>query len=171
MNTDLIRHHARRVAAARHSLDKALKAQAVAAERLSQIDSRILETENRRAAIIDGRLAGKRDPAETAELAALGLDREALDRLRRTAVIEVDGSLPGVEAAQRDLVTVETEWQRCQTEARHAALLARVRAHEVALLKAVEATVAAGRALGHVRPRQSWMPTADLVRVVGGSHA
>lgn len=171
MNTDLIRHHARRVAAARHSLDKALKAQGVAAKNLAKIDDRITETENRRAAITDARLTGRRDPTETSELAALGLDREALDRLRRTAVIEVDGSLPGVEAAQRDLVTVETEWQRCQTEARHAALLARVRAHEVALLKAVEATVAAGRAIGHVRPRQSWMPTAELVRVVGGGHA
>ncbi len=166
MTTDLHDALALAVARAKSKLDAATEIHAAAVARIQQIAARVTETEQRRQEITASRLDGKSNSGEAAELHALSLDAEALARLHVAAQAEADNLAPSVEAARTALAAAESKWQRNVDEATHAALLAVTREHESALLKVVEATVAAGKKLGHTRPRQSWMPTDRLARCV-----
>jgi hypothetical protein len=166
MTTDLHEALALAVARAKYELDNALKTHAAAVARVQQIAARASETEQRRQEITTARLSGKINAGEAAELHAMSLDAEALARLHIAAQADADSHAPAVEAARTALAAAEDQWQRNIDEARYAALLAVTREHESALLKVVAATIAAGKKLGHVRPRQSWMPTDRLARCV-----
>jgi hypothetical protein len=169
MNTELNRSLAAQVVAARSTIAAAEKVHAVAAEKVEQIAVRVAETRRRREEITHARLSGKSKPAEAAEQAALGEDLVALQRLHGAAEAEADAHQPAVDAAQRALAGAEDQWQRHQDEAVHAALLARTREHEAALVAAIRATAAAGKALGHRHARASWSPTKELERAMQGA--
>ncbi|MBL8408350.1 MAG: hypothetical protein JNJ81_11175 [Candidatus Accumulibacter sp.] len=154
------------VARAKRDLDGATKTHAAAVEKVQQITGRIAETTTRREAITSARLAGKSTPAEASEQSALGEDLTALQRLHGAAQVDADALQPAVEAARSALASAEGQWSHHQAEVAYNALLARTREHEAALLAVVEATLDAGKKLGHVRPRQSWMPTDRLSRAV-----
>ena len=166
MTTDLDKNIAAQVASATRVLRDAEKALAAAVEKVAAVDTRLAVVSARRQEITARRLAGEILATETAEFVALGFDQEALTRLRAAAQTEATALEPAVAAAQTTLERATGEWSKHVAETKYAALMARVRAHEAALLLVIEATLAAGREVGHLNTRQSWMPTDRLRRVV-----
>ncbi len=126
-------HLSRTVAAARLALEEKQTAYAAATERADHLRRRITECENRKAAITAHRLEGDNDPAEAAELYALGHDLDTLRGLLIEAEERAERSRPDTEKAV--LSNAEAALAQHQRQAEYQAMENHVRELETTFIE------------------------------------
>lgn len=151
------------VAMRRRERDEAAVARDAALAEVRAVQERIDRRRTAQSEITQRRLDGVNVPGDAAELAALERDCEALTSIleeKRAAAHAID-----VNGAAARLAEAEAAHRREQDEAALAAMQQRCVEHDLALVSAVQATLALSARLGKPRQSQVYRFSAGLRRM------
>ena len=143
---------------ARLDLAEAEAAHAEALSRVEVIKSRIKDAEKLRDIIRQRRLSGEVSDGETAELAALRDDLEALTGLLKTAESEAAGLAPD----GTKLAAAESQWRKHQQGIVVAELQNRATQLETLFTGCLAELASQAQAAGYQNFRDIWQPTQGL---------
>lgn len=150
-----VRQHQDAVAAHKVATDKA---QAIA-DRLAAVKARMAE-------ITAARVSGNATDQEAAEYAALAGDSELLAKMHAEALAAAKLAGDTVHEAYIWYTDAQNAHNREQAAIEFEALKAKTAEIEAVFIRAIAATAAAGRAIGHHTLSQSWTPGHDLHRAI-----
>lgn len=148
-------------------LAEAEKTHKDAVDRAESIKARIEAVRSRKGEITGKRLDGSSTDVETAELAALILDEEALAIILAKAQSDAAALTP--DAARNRLATAEAEWEKHTAEVRLDAVRERAKQLEAVLVDALAELAFQAKAAGAAHFREVWTPSPELETVMGHS--
>ena len=155
------------IAEASRNLAEAEEAHRAASERVTKIQSRIGECQQRQRAITQQRLEGEAGPETAAEFSALQGDVETLSVMLSAAQVEANSLQPAVDEARRRVAFTEQLAARELAQAEFEALGEKAVKLETALCRCIGQMHVVGRAkLGHSGLSQTWRPGDELHRAV-----
>ena len=139
---------------------------AAAATKAKAISDRLQEVRSRMQAITNERVAGHATGAMADEFILLNSDSELLESMHREAQSQAAEIANDVNQAQRHIQDAQLQHGREQAEIEFYALSQRTKEIEAVFIRALAATAAAGRRIGHVGLSQSWQPSQPLQRAI-----
>lgn len=161
-----LEHAAAQVARAQVALERAEAEHKPHRQQLTQLSER-LQAKRRAAEVIKARrAAGDEKPTDSADLAMLAADADALQLMVNDARIKSDASSP--TAARAALATAEAALLQAENRAAFRVAKTRVEQIETAFLLAWRQMVEAGSAIGMTSPWSGYRASPEMTRAVTG---
>lgn len=145
---------------------EAIAAHQAASDKAQAITDRLASIRTRQQAITESRLAGTSNDQEAAEYAALTGDAELLGKMQIEAQAAIKTATDQAHGAYVWYTDAKRAHDREQAGIEYEALRAKTAEIEALFVRAIAATHAAGRGVGHHTLGQSWQPSQPLHRAV-----